>query len=711
MQLSRLLPFLCLALFLPQLTRAQGVSVVDASEGIYLHLLRNEVEVNVENQVAVVTTRQRFYNDSDDSVRVSYAFPLPSEASATGLRWLNRGIWYDARIASEEQDDTLPGSGSSIDPSLTAHLGETPLRFYIDQWISAGDELTVELYYVQLLPYAFGSVDFSYPNGYDTIQANPVEELLFNFALTSQRTIQVIDLASHSPSSVRNDGAHASVASEQFHAIPRNDYHVRYTLDPEELGLFGFSTSLPDSMQVDDLGAGFFTFVAEPDPSNNTEVVNKVFTLIVDRSGSMSGDKIVQARNAASFTVNNLNEGDRFNIVDFSSNISQFRSEHVPFTPSNRDAALQYISQFQASGSTNISGAFGTAIPQFAAADNQTANIIVFFTDGMATTGITDTPGILTHVETLVNQTETTPLIFTFGIGSNVDQPLLSRLAADNSGLAAFLGNDELEARITEFYLRIRNPVLLDTEISFSPGVIHEVYPNPLPNLYKGQQMIVSGRYDEGGPVTITLRGTAFGIPVSYDYTLNLTSDPLANLQFLNKLWAKQKIEHLLVQYYSLGGDQSNAEEIRQEIVELSLGYGVISPFTSFQGGDVSDDQGDGGGDDGGGDGGGGSTNIEDQVELPQIATLLGNYPNPFREQTTIRLEVTDPTVHVVTIRIYNPLGQIVRVLEVPVHGPGIYEVVWDGRTQSGMAAPAGVYLYIADFGDALLAETMMLVR
>ena len=63
-----------------------------------------------------------------------------------------------------------------------------------------------------------------------------------------------------------------------------------------------------------------------------------------------------------------------------------------------------------------------------------------------------------------------------------------------NNGLAEFLENGELYSRITSFYLTIRNPVLLNSHISFTPPIVTEVFPDSLPNLYKGKQMIVAGR-------------------------------------------------------------------------------------------------------------------------------------------------------------------------------------------------------------------------
>ncbi|NJM17060.1 MAG: VWA domain-containing protein [Bacteroidales bacterium] len=116
---------------------------------------------------------------------------------------------------------------------------------------------------------------------------------------------------------------------------------------------------------MDGLGRGFFTFIVEPDPSESVDVINKVFTLIIDRSGSMLGDKMEQAKGASKFIAENLNPGDMFNIVSFSSNVTSFKPAHVEFTAGHLTEAIEYINSLTAEGSTNISGAFDVAIPHF----------------------------------------------------------------------------------------------------------------------------------------------------------------------------------------------------------------------------------------------------------------------------------------------------------------------------------------------------------
>ncbi|MBK8984145.1 MAG: VWA domain-containing protein [Ignavibacteria bacterium] len=685
----RKLIFLILFLFTFSNVYSNGVGVVNASLGTYLKLTSSNINVSVELQVSVTKTRQLFLNNLGSDKLVTFAFPLPQGASATGLRWKINGEWFLAPISPSPQDTTLPGG--TMNQNLRNFLGATPLFFPITQLLKADSSLIVELTYVQLLSYDFGNVYFDYPNDYRLIQNQTIESQEMTFNLTSPRTIDSIRLVSTNPlTQIINNGNSATIVSNQYTAIPSVNYKIKYSLNLSQLGLYSYSTKIPDGQLPDSLG-GFFMFIAEPNPGSTAEIIKKVFTLILDRSGSMSGTKITQAKNAAKFIVNNLNAGDKFNIVDFESNVYNFRNNHVLYSIQSRDSALTYINNINAGGGTNISGAFSTAVPQFNVANDSTANIIIFLTDGMATVGITNTPQLLIHVHNLIQSTETEIFLYSFGIGTDVDQQLLTLMSSQNNGYAEFLLNEELESRITNFYLRIKNPVLLSPAITFSSPFINNVYPEPLQNLYIGQQMFVTGRYTETGPMNVTLSGRAFNQPVSYQYIINRIDTPDVRYQFLTKIWAKQKIENLLILYYSLNPISPEAIALKQQIISLSIAYGVISPFTSF-GNPVTII--------------GNEENVNNNTIIVENYKLIGNYPNPFNPVTTIKFIVNKNFNGQAIIRIFNSAGILVDVLDLNILGAGAYEIVWNADKFS-----SGVYFYTLEFGEEILTSKMMLIK
>lgn len=401
-----------------------------------------------------------------------------------------------------------------------------------------------------------------------------------------------------------------------------------------------------------------------------------------------------QAKQAATFIVQNLNEGDKFNLVDFDDVVSAYRTTHVPYTNPTRDSALLYINSLYARNLTSISGAFGLAVPQFNTANDSTANIIIFLTDGNPTAGITNTTQLLQYVHSLITTTESHIYLYVFGIGSDVNTQLLTPLSSQNNGLTEYLGNDEIYSRISNFYLKIRNPVLLSPTISFNPANVIQVYPSPLPNLYKGQQMIVSGRYLQPGPVLVTLSGKSFNHDVSYQYTFNRIDSANAGYQFLTKIWAKQKIENLLIQYYALDPNSSEAQAIKAQIIWLSINYGVICPFTQFKGGITYI-----------------NTEKEQVYDFAGNYKLVGNYPNPFNPTTTIRFIVKKAMFKGIHIRIYNILGKLIDDIPVQITDKGIYEVLWNSESAGRNSFSSGIYFYVIDFGDKILKWKMLLLK
>jgi Ca-activated chloride channel family protein len=676
---------------------SNGVAVKDGTAGTYLNLQSSKIQVVVEGQISTTTVTNQFKNTGAATV-IKYAFPLSEQASATNLRWLVNGIWHAAVVSATPQDTSLPGGGT-VYPNLKTYLGNTPLYFGIPQTIEADSILTVELTYVELLPYKFGKVTYKFPNDYQLIQTTNISTQDFQFYLNSQRTIDsLIVTCSYPVDQMVNNGNSAIVKILRGEIPASSNYGVQYVLNSNQLGLFGYSTYNSMNMVPDSLQRGFFTFIAEPDPSTTTATIHKVFTLIVDRSGSMSGTKMDQAINAAKYIVQNINESDKFNLIDFDDAVTCFRPGHVEYTVATRDSAIAYINTLFARNLTSISGAFGTAIPQFSSASDSTANIIIFLTDGQPTVGITETDQLVSYISGLVSQSGKTIFVYCFGIGSDANAQLLTLISSKNRGFAQMLGNDELYSSITDFYMSVRNPVLLDPTIAFNPPLALQVYPDSLPNLYKGSQMILSGRYTTPGQTSVTLSGKAFAKQVNYNYSLSLVDTMVTQNQLLLKLWAKRKIESLLIKYYSLPSGSPEALEIKNAISYLSQTYGVLSPLTSFTGG-------------------GGGTGIEEKGDkkfntLPKMAFQLeGNYPNPFNPSTRIKINIAKTIAPFIEVKIYSITGKLIRIIPLMVHGEGEYSISWDGTNQYGIDVPSGVYLYVVSYADQIQAGKMVLMR
>ncbi|MFN0214559.1 MAG: T9SS type A sorting domain-containing protein, partial [Saprospiraceae bacterium] len=225
---------------------------------------------------------------------------------------------------------------------------------------------------------------------------------------------------------------------------------------------------------------------------------------------------------------------------------------------------------------------------------------------------------------------------------------------------------------ISEFYQTVRNPVLLNTSMSFDPDLVYETYPLPLPNLYKGSQMLVVGRYNTPGLVNATFNGTAFGAPVSYNYPMVLTDKDSVLMRFLPKIWAKQKAEYLSQLYYA-ATDPAEAEVLKAQILHLSICYGVITSLTSFV--------------DNTGGGTFGILETPSRRNKTQSVQILSITPNPATNRAQIQIELHDEVFGELLIEVYDLLGRNVASFPIAVNGAGTYTTSWDISSDIGRGA------------------------
>ncbi|HNK69808.1 MAG TPA: VWA domain-containing protein, partial [Flavobacteriales bacterium] len=506
---------------------AQGVMIHDASTGAMLDIAFSDIRVDVQDQVALVTSTQRFMNNTADTLTVKYAYPLASTASATRVRWMRTdSIWHTASMVAQPQDTVLPGTGGGLpmDPDLQDYLGASPLYFNVSDPVPPGTWISVELTYVQLLPYANARVELIASSDYAQVMTGVLPMMDIDVSVRSQRTLLGIDISGTGTWSPTPDMPFVSTDSAHFHVhdtgIPAScGFAIGYDLDPLAYGITCLSNYLPDSLvKCDELANGFFVLLIEPEPTS--QVVQKDFVIVIDKSGSMTGTKIQEAKDAASFMVNHLNAGDAFNVIAFDSFNTPWTSALQPFNAANMQAALNWIASIQAGGGTNINDAITEGIEDFSTSPAGHARSIVFLTDGQDQSS---NEVILSNAHALRMSIAPDLQLFTFGIGEGFNEQLLNQLAVQNNGVSQFLETANFSQVMSDFYTQIQNPVLLSPTASFDHPDVQHLYPDPLLGLFVGQQMVIVGRYAVPGPVNLHLSGFASGSPVSFDFQFDLT--------------------------------------------------------------------------------------------------------------------------------------------------------------------------------------------
>ena len=325
--------------------------------------------------------------------------------------------------------------------------------------VPPGAKRTVTLTYSQLLRMQDGLTDFLFPLSTAKYTSQAVESIRFRVTLEAPKELKNIYSPTHDVKIKRSGDRLATITYEAKNEIPSSDFRLFY-----DLGRGKVSTKVL-SYRPDGEKDGYFLLLATPKiKSDDEKLPAKTVVFVVDRSGSMSGKKIEQARGALDFVLGNLRKGDLFNIIAYDSSVESFRPELQRFNDETRKEAQGFIEGIYAGGSTNIDEALQTALEQLE--DTKRPSYVVFLTDGLPTAGITDEAKIVSRAKD-VNKVRAR--IFSFGVGYDVNSRLLDRLVRENFGQSEYVRPEEdIEDRVSRLYRRIESPVLTNVELEFT---------------------------------------------------------------------------------------------------------------------------------------------------------------------------------------------------------------------------------------------------
>ena len=527
----------------------------------------HHVTVEIRDQVARTSIDEVFVNTYDRDIEGTFIFPLPEGAAISEFAMFIgdqkiEGEVLDSREARSIYEDIVR---RLRDPALLEYIGRNTFRARVFP-IPARGEKRVQLIYSEVLKGEKGLVRYLYPLNTERFSLRPLEDVAVSVRVESKVPISSVYSPSHRVS-VRKDGPNtATLGYEEKNVKPDKDFIVYYAVSSDDVGL--------SFLDYKDSQGGYFLLLAAPRyVAAREKVLNKNLVFVLDSSGSMSGKKIQQAREAARFIINHLDERDHFSIVDFDDGVSLFSGELVAANAANREKALQFISGVEDSGGTNINEALIRALGMMPRGDRP--NYTLFLTDGLPTVGTTDIADILKNV---AQANAAGSRLVVFGVGYDVNTELLDKLSAANRGTSVYVGeNEDLEVTISGYYEKISSPLLSDVNLKFQGVETFQLYPAVLPDLFRGSQLVVLGRYRGSGPVSIRLTGKVG--KESKTFTLDnqkLGSD--GSSSFLPRLWATRRVGYLLEEIRLHGESQELAAEVRS----LGLKYGIVTPYTSF---------------------------------------------------------------------------------------------------------------------------------
>jgi len=566
------------------------------------------VRTAIAGNVAQTEVEQTWRNDTDRPQEGSYLFPLPDGATVSDFALYDGDRKMVGRLLDKDQAaDTYEGIvRRQQDPALLRYVGRGAYEVKLYPVPPHGTR-RVTLKYAEALPPEGGDARkyvYSFLGG--TLGGGAVggplpRETTVQVTLQDDAALANIYSPTHDVSIRRTGDRAATVSWEAKDSRVKDDFILYYSAvrhDPVGLGLLAYNVSLPGAHLAaltpnaeGKRDSGYFLLMASPKmTAADAPALPKRVVLLLDRSGSMAGPKIEQARNALSFVLQNLRPNDEFNVMTFNdANDILSPSGLLRATPDNVRRGQAFVKGIEAEGGTDIHDALDAALKMFPAAPNDgVQNMTIFLTDGLPTVGETDDAKITASARALSRARNVR--LFDFGVGYDVDVHFLDRLAQANRGDSDYVRPEEdIEAKVSRFYKKVASPVLTDVHVDLGGAQTAELYPNAseLPDLFSGSQLLIAGRYTGSGPVTARLSGMVGGKPVSYALSTTLPAVADTN-DFLPRLWATRKIGYLLdsirLRKTDSSGDSGRADdpELVGEIVRLSKEYGVITPYTSF---------------------------------------------------------------------------------------------------------------------------------
>ncbi len=202
--------------------------------------------------------------------------------------------------------------------------------------------------------------------------------------------------------------------------------------------------------------------------------------------------------------------------------------------------------------------------------------VIIFLTDGRPTVGVTDEDQIL---ESVRKGNPSKNRVFCFGIGTDVNTHLLDKITEATRAVSQYvLPEEDLEVKVSNFFAKINEPVLADPVLTFTGDIrATKLYPSPLPDLFKGSQLVLAGRYSGEGSSAAIIEGTVNGRKKKFTFEFDFPRRATEH-EFLPRLWATRRVGYLLDEI-RLHGDNT---ELRDEVTDLARKYGIVTPYTAY---------------------------------------------------------------------------------------------------------------------------------
>lgn len=534
--------------------------------------ISSNVRTRIDGRVAVVEVEEQFRNAGGGIAEGTYLYPMPGEAVFQNFSlWMGetevRGEMMNAEQARGIYEEIVR---RLRDPALLTLEGHGLIRARVFP-IQPGETRRVVLRYTQLLQRAGDALRMRYAIGQrgalpgtgflDRAPNTPADRFTFRVTVPNADSYGTPYSPTHAITS-RRTGDQLLITLD---SAASGDVEL---FVPVRRGLVGTSLVAHAPGGED----GYFMLLVSPAQEDDAPALARDLTFVVDVSGSMSGDKIEQAKAALRQALNTLGGQDRFRLIAFSNRVTNFRDGFAAASPENLEAARRFVDGLQADGGTNIAGALDAALSATVAEER--LPLVLFLTDGIPSVGEQAPERIAQNAGARIGRSR----IFTFGVGHDVNTYLLDRLAQEGRGTAEYVAPEaNVEAAVGTLLNKIRHPALANLRIEHAPVALVQTYPSRLPDVFFGEELVIFGRYHGTGDGEIVVSAQRGGRTERFTAQAVFPASATEN-EFIPRLWASRRIGELTRQIRIEGASQNLVQEVR----ELGLRYGILTEYTSY---------------------------------------------------------------------------------------------------------------------------------
>ncbi|MDQ7826669.1 MAG: VIT domain-containing protein [Candidatus Eremiobacteraeota bacterium] len=565
-------------------------------------LRHTAVKADITGFMARVKVTQQFHNPSKEKIEAVYVFPLPSRAAVDDMVMHVGKRTIKGDIKKREEAKKIYEAAKKQGHVASLLEQERPNIFTQSVAnIMPGEAVNIEISYVEYLSYQDGIYEFVFPmvvgpryipgratgaqgTGWasdtndvpDASRITPPvtpkgtragHDIEVSLSIDAGVPIRKIRSVLHRVHTVQQEGSsRAQVTLDQLDNIPNKDFILQY----ETAGKSIEDACLTHASKA---RGGFFSLIVQPPlRPEKAQITPKEMIFVIDSSGSQMGWPIEKAKETMKYCIENMNDGDTFNLMAFSNNVVKLFDAPQPNSKKNREEALDFLAHRLGGGGTEMLPAMMAALEP--KPDPEKLRIVCFMTDGY----VGNDMQIIDAVKKNIGKAR----LFSFGVGNSVNRYLLDKMAEMGRGEAEYVTLNRHGDEVAEaFQQKIGTPILTDISIDWGNLPVREIFPKYHPDLFSGKPLVFTGRYSGASKGDITLKGFIAGKPHARKIAVTLPGSE-AGHEVLASLWARTCVEYLMDQ--DLLNIQQNRPnpKIKNEITKLGLDYRIMTQYTSF---------------------------------------------------------------------------------------------------------------------------------